>query len=120
MPRKVYSGRSRAKSIPPAVQARVERRIQNYVRENFAGRFARIDVRFRGVLCYIDAYTEGDEPAGSELPIHLCRLRYLGNEDRWVFAWYTYAHEKYVPSFLMTGSPIGTPEEAFDTSALFF
>ena len=33
----------------------------------------------------------------------LCRIRYFGNEDRSSFAWYTYAHEKYEPSFLLTG-----------------
>jgi hypothetical protein len=39
--------------------------------------------------------------------------------DRWSFAFYTYAHEKYEPSFLLSGADQGTPEEAFATSALF-
>ena len=52
-------------------------------------------------------------------PLHLCRIRYFGNEDRWSFAWYTYAHEKYQPSLLITGEEHGTPEEAFATSAHF-
>ena len=52
-------------------------------------------------------------------PIHLCRIRYFGNEDRWSFAWYTYAHEEYEPAFLITGADQGTPEEAFETAALF-
>ena len=50
----------------------------------------------------------------------LRRIRYLGNEDRWSFAIYTYAHEKYEPGFLITGNDPGTPEEAFETSACFF
>ena len=50
---------------------------------------------------------------------HLCRIRYFGDENRWSFAWYTYAHEKYEPSFLITGDAHGTPEEAFETSAQF-
>jgi hypothetical protein len=53
-------------------------------------------------------------------PIHLCRIRFLGSEERWGFAFYTYAHERYEPSFLLTGSPQGTPEEAFATSTLFY
>ena len=52
-------------------------------------------------------------------PIHICRIRYFGNEDRWSFAWYTYAHEAYEPAFLITGADQGTPEEAFETAALF-
>jgi len=52
-------------------------------------------------------------------PLHLCRIRYFGNEDRWSFTGYTYAHEKYQPSFLITGEDHGTPEEAFATAAQF-
>jgi hypothetical protein len=92
-------------------------------------------VRFRGTLCYIDAYTEPRVPRGSALPAgqsrdqwierlrstptHRCRIRYFGNEDRWSLAWYTYAHEKYEPGFFTTGEGHGTPEEAFETSAHF-
>ena len=55
----------------------------------------------------------------SNTPTHLCRIRYFGNEDRWSLAWYSYAHEKYEPGFLITGEDHGTPEEAFETSAQF-
>ena len=91
--------------------------------------------RFHGALCYVDVYTEPDEPRGSDpprgetraqwlerlrnTPTHLCRIRYFGDEDRWSFAWYTYSNEKYEPSLLITGQEHGTPEEAFETSAHF-
>ena len=52
--------------------------------------------------------------------MHLCRIRYTGSEERWEFSWYSYAHEKYEPSFLVTGRNQGTPEEAFATSTLFY
>jgi len=52
-------------------------------------------------------------------PTHLCRLSYTGSSDLWGFACYSYAHEKYEPSFLLTGARAGTPEEAFATSTLF-
>ena len=131
----VYSPHTGGKNIPPAVRANTERRILDYADKHYKGKFTRIDVRFRGALCYIDAYTEPDVPLCSPLPrgetcdqwldrlrntpLHLCRIRYFGNEDRWSFAWYTYAHEKYQPSFLINGEEHGTPEEAFATVAHF-
>jgi hypothetical protein len=126
----------RREEHPAWRQSATERRILEYAGKHFAGKFTRIDLRFRGALCYIDVYTEPDLPGGIALPtgetceqwmerlrntpIHLCRIRYFGNEDRWSFAWYTHAHEKYEPSFLITGDEHGTPEEAFETSAQFF
>jgi hypothetical protein len=41
---------------------RTERRILDYAAKHYPGRFTRIDVRFRGALCYIDVYTEPDRP----------------------------------------------------------
>lgn len=124
-----------AKSVPAGIKARTERRILDYAAKHYPGKFTRIDVRFHGALCYIDVYSEPDMPRGSDpppgetrdqwidrlrnTPRHLCRIRYFGNEDRWSFAYYTYAHEKYEPSFLINGENQGTPEEAFETSALF-
>lgn len=132
----VYSPHTGGRSIPPVVRARTERRILDYAAKHYSGKFTRIDVRFHGALCYIDAYTEPDLPRRVALPpgetrrqrierlrntpTHLCRIRYFGNEDSWSFAWYTYAHEKYVPGFFITGEDHGTPEEAFETSAQFF
>lgn len=131
----VYNPHTGGKKIPPAVQERTERRILDYANRHFAGKFTRIDVRFRGALCYIDAYTEpAIPPAHTSLsgetraqwldrlrstPTHLCRIRYFGDEDRWSFAFYTYSHEKYEPSFLMNGEDHGTPEEALETSAVY-
>jgi hypothetical protein len=134
MARWVYNPHTGGKRIPPAIQERTRQRILEYAQKHRAGKFIRIDVRFRGALCYIDAYTEPDVPPATKpptgetreewldrlrnTPIHLCRIRYFGDEDRWSFAWYTYAREKYEPSFLITGNYQGTPEEAFETSAL--
>jgi hypothetical protein len=130
----VYNPHTGGKKIPPAVQASTRRRILDYAAKNSAGKFTRIDVRFHGALCYIDAYTEpdpprGDPPAGEtraewverlrNTPTHLCRIRYFGDENRWSFAYYTYSREKYEPSFLPSGNDHGTPEEAFEASAMF-
>ncbi len=127
MPKWVYNPHIGGKSIPPEVKTRPQRRILAYADKHHAGKFTRIDVRFHGVLCYIDAYTEPHVPRGGatpwgepldqwierlrSTPTHLCRIRYFGSDDRWSFAWYTYAHEKYEPGFLITGEDHGTPEE---------
>jgi len=132
----VYNPHTGGKSIPFGVKVRTEQRVLDYAAKHYPGKFTRIDVRFRGALCYIDVYTEPGVPRGTtspagetrdqwierlrNTPTHLCRIRYLGDEDRWSFAWYTYAHEKYEPSFFITGEDHGTPEEAFETSAHFF
>jgi len=67
MPMWVYNPHTGGKSIPPAVRARTQRRILDYADQHYAGKFTRIDVRFRGALCYIDAYTEctGRQPSAS-------------------------------------------------------
>ena len=131
----VYNPHTGGKTIPPALKTLTERRILDYANKNYPGKFTRIDVRFRGALCYIDAYTEPDVPRTEapppgetraqwierlrNTPVHLCRIRYFGSADRWSFAWYTYAHDKYEPSLLITGEDHGTPEEAFETSTQF-
>jgi len=131
----VYNPHVGGTKIPPSVQASVTRRLLAYAAKHYAGKFIRIDVRFRGALCYLDAYQEPDLPRGYEPPAgetreewierlrntphHLCRIRYFGDADRWTFAFYTYAHEKYEPSFFLSGDDHGTPEEAFETSAMF-
>jgi hypothetical protein len=51
--------------------------------------------------------------------VHLCRLRYFGDEESWSMAFYTYSNEKYEPSFFNNGTFRGTPEEAFETSAVY-
>src|ERR1700692_353359 len=132
----VYDPHSGGTKIPPAVRQRTEQRIRAHAEKHYAGKYIRLDVRFRGALCYIDAYTEPEEPSPDLLkvtgetreqylerlrtaPLHLCRLRYFGNEERWSMAFYTYSHEKYEPCAFDTGSDHGTPEQAFETAAVY-
>jgi len=121
--------------IPQNVQERIRKRIEKYATENYERRYTRLDIQFKGVFCYIDAYQEPDEPSGSllkitgetreeyrrrlsETPIHLCRLRYFGNEEEWGLAFYTYSNEKYEPCVFASGSFWGTPEEGFNVGAM--
>ncbi|WP_199342091.1 hypothetical protein [Nostoc punctiforme] len=52
-------------------------------------------------------------------PIHLCRLPCKGNEEKWTKAFYTYSNEKYEPSVFDNGTFYGTPEEGFQSSAIY-
>lgn len=121
-------------TIPETLRKQVEQRITVYAKKYFAGKYTRIDMRFKGQFCYIDAYREPvvspgwpppDFPETREelierlrnTPTHLCRLRYLGDKDAWEFAFYTYSNERYEPCDFPNGTSRGTPEEAFDTSA---
>jgi hypothetical protein len=132
----VYDPQSGGKKIPDAIRPRLRQRILDHAEKHYAGKYNRIDVRFRGQFCYIDAYTEPHVAAHYDpqlygesrkehierlrnTPTHLCRLRYFGDENRWSMAFYTYSHEKYEPSVFRHGGWHGTPEEAFDTSAVY-
>lgn len=111
----VYNPHVGGVTIPPAVRVRTERRIRAYADSHYRGRFRRLDIRFRGALCYIDAYVEWQP----DVPLHLCRLRYFRNEDAWSMAFYTYSHERYEPCVFGNGTLHGTPEEAFEVAAVY-
>jgi hypothetical protein len=113
--------------VPAGVQERVRRRLTACAEANFAGKYARLDVRFRGAYCYVDAYQEPSLPAGfpwpgctetpeeyverlRDTPLHLCRLGYLGSEDVWAVAMYTYSGERYEPCYFGDGIAL---EDAF-------
>jgi hypothetical protein len=132
----VYDPHTGGVKIPERVQQRTRQRILADAEQHYAGKYTRLDVRFRGQFCYIDAYTEPHVPPDfpppnwpesreehlerlRNTPTHLCRLRYFGDEDGWSMAFYTYSHETYEPCFFNTGSDHGTPEEAFDTAAVY-
>ncbi len=69
---------------------------------------AHIHIRHRGAF----AYVTGELTNGATLP--LFRLRYNGSATTWAFAIYRASHEDYEPSYLPSGYPTGTPQEALD------
>ncbi len=120
--------------IKDPVKRRTEERIRRYAEQHFAGRYTRLEIRFRGQFCYVDAYAEPRVPPNwpppgfpetrekmierlRNTPTHLCRLRYFGDEERWGFAFYTYSNERYQLSVFASGDFFGPPEEAFHVSA---
>lgn len=44
--------------IPPPVQARTRMRLLNHASKRLRGRDARLDIRFKGHFCYVDAFEE--------------------------------------------------------------
>lgn len=123
--------------IPEAVRQRTEARLRRYAEDHFAGCYTRLEIRFRGQFCYVDAYTEPepltpgwppvDWPESREeylerlrnTPMHLCRLRYFG-QDRWGFGFYSYANERYELSIFPTGEFFGLPEDALQVSGQMY
>lgn len=131
----VFDPDSGGKKIPDSVKNDVERRINDIAQQHFKGKYIRLDIRFKGQFCYIDAFQEPevsedwppkDWPETREeyierlrkTPTHLCRLRYFG-DDRWGFAFYTYSNNKYELSVFPNGEFFGKPEDAFMASAVY-
>jgi hypothetical protein len=129
-----YNPHVGGKNIPRHVRAITTQRIQQYAAKHHSGKFTKLDFRFHGPLCYIDAYTEPDAadpyfPSGEtreqylkrlrSTPTHLCRLRYFGNDNHWSFSFYTYSQDKYEPSVFLGGQDFGTPELALETCVPF-
>jgi len=123
------------KPVPPAVQDAVRQRILAHAERNYAGKYARIDVRFKGALCYVDAYEEpvvGKKHPTADFgetreqyierlrntPTHLCRMRHF-DIDRWSVAFYTYSNQRYEPCILPNSKWFGTPEECFEVGAVY-
>jgi hypothetical protein len=101
----------------------VERRLQEHVRKKWSGKVKSLSVRSRGAFVYVDAELvasgqDGDEDDDREQPV--CRLRYLGSDDQWEFAFFSWSrglNGGYELSYLNNGQPVGSPEECFDCAA---
>ncbi len=131
----VLAPHSGGNKIPETVKRETVDRLERHAAAHYAGRYSRLGIRFRGPLCYVDAFTEPDEPSESLLrangetreqflermratPLHLCRLRYF-RPDRWSLAFYTYSNERYEPCVFRNGTFFGTPEEGLDIGAVY-
>ena len=132
----VRSPKASGQKIPQVVQAHTEQRLLQYAEAHLAGRYTRMEIRFRGAFCYVDAYEEPKIPddlppkewgeTREEMlerlratPLHLCRLRYFGDENRWGFAFYTYSNERYELCVFPDGDFYGTPEDALEASSIY-
>lgn len=94
-------------AIPQAVRQSLKSRLVQRCHERWP-ELTRLRLRFRADFAYVEGVLADDEE------VTLCRLRYLGSDERWGFAIYLYSREAYEESVLPTGLPAGTPEEALD------
>ena len=131
----VFDPHSGGVAIPEQTRRRVVVRVEKYAAAHYVGRYTRLAFRFRGPLCYIDAFVEPEPPSKAlltqtgesreqflgrmrALPVHLCRLRHFA-EFRWSMAFFTYSNKRYEPCAFPTGSFFGMPEEAFELAARY-
>jgi hypothetical protein len=122
--------------IPAGIQEQIRRRIIEHAEKNYKGRFTNIDIRFRGQFCYIDVYTEPNVSENfneklyketrqehierlKNLPTHLWRLTYSGDENKWSLAFYKYSNGDYKQHNSKNDTICGTPEEKFDIGAVY-
>jgi hypothetical protein len=59
---------------------------------------------------------DGSEPVGAGSRRMLPVLRYGGSAHSFGFAIYSAVRARYEDAVLLTGSPVGTPQEALDTA----
>ncbi len=121
--------------MPKHKQEAIWQSIVKYAKENYAGKFTRLDVRFCGKYCYIERlYRAGRVQQGEvaftdesreeymerlrDTPTNLFRLLYRGDDDAWELALCTYGNEKYEVSMYPNSTFEGTLEEAFDVGAI--
>ena len=99
--------------IPDSTKSSLQQRLSRHARERWP---ALTDVRLRYRAGF--AYVDGVLPDGDTL--RLCRLRYTGSATTWGFAIYRGSHDDYEDSYLPTGSPVGTAEDALDTASSLY
>lgn len=110
----VYDPQSGGQRIPPEVQEQVRERVMKHAAQIVPGKEGWLRIRFQGAFCYLDAQMPDES-----MLTHLCRLRYLGQPDRWSLAFFTYSHERYEPCVFTTGTWEGTPEQALAIGATY-
>ncbi len=95
--------------IPESTRGTIEVRLAAHAKDSWP-QLKTIQARYRGSFAWIT----GLLPDGEQIP--LCRLRYGGSAHSFGFAIYSAARDRYQDASLITGSPVGTPQEALDTA----
>ncbi len=115
----VFDPHSGGSKVSPSRKIQVEQRIRKFADQNFKGRGDKIEVRFRGALCYVALYIEyKDEPDREDFRFPLCRLRHF-DIDRWSISLFLWSNEKYEPTMFPSGEWFGTIEECLEFAGSF-
>ena len=95
--------------IPTSTQTSLWQRLTARASQRWP-QITQINTRYRAGFAYIDAVlTNG-------ATLKLGRLRYSGSAHDWGFAIYRASHDDYEDSYLPSGYPVGTAEQALDTA----
>jgi len=96
-------------AIPESTRSSLILRLLDHAERNWP-QLAKVQARYHGSF----AYFTGVLPGGEQIP--LFRLRYGGSAHSFGFAIYSPARDRYEDAVLLTGLPIGSPQEALDTA----
>jgi len=96
-------------AIPESTRRSIIVRLLDHAEKNWP-QLAKVQARYHGSFAYIT----GVLPSGEQIP--LFRLRYGGSAHSFGFAIYSAAHDRYEDAILLTGPPIGSPQEAIDAA----
>ena len=96
-------------AIPASTRSSITLRLLDHAEKHWP-QLDKVQVTCRGGF----AYATGVLPGGEQIP--LFRLRYGGSARSFGFAIYSAARERYEDAALLTGLPVGTPQEALDTA----
>src|SRR5580693_6974103 len=99
-------------AIPESTRSSILLRLLDHAERNWP-QLAKVQARYHGSF----AYVTGVLPGGEQIP--LFRLRYGGSAHSFGFAIYSPARDRYEDAVLLTGLPIGSPQEALDTACTF-
>ena len=100
-------------AIPESTRSSITLRLLRHAKEHWP-RLEKLQVTCRGGFAYATAALPGSDPQP------LFRLRYGGSAHSFGFALYSHASERYEDAILLTGSPVGTPQEALDTACTLY
>ena len=92
-------------AIPESTRSSIILRLLDHAEKNWP-QLAKVRARYHGSFAYITGVLRD----GEQIP--LFRLRYGGSAHSFGFAIYSAARARYEDAVLLTGSPVGTPQEA--------
>jgi hypothetical protein len=95
---------------PESTKTSLHQRLNAHARTRWP-QLVDLRVRHRSGFAYITAQLPDEDE-----PMPLCRLRYTGSASSWGFAIYQASNDRYQDSYLPTGAPVGTPEQALNTA----
>ena len=96
-------------AIPEPTRSSITLRLLDHAEKNWP-QLAKVRARYHGSFAYITGVLRD----GQQIP--LFRLRYGGSAHSFGFAIYSAARDRYEDAVLLTGLPIGSPQEALDTA----